>query len=118
MPQFNETNEATPLLEDTPLLRGSQPAQPDNGSTNYIRKLFPLAIALLILDTSGYLSLGAETAIFEQTACHLHYGSDTSVDFLDDWDCKIPPIQGEVAFLIGWKQAIETIPGTFEDRKC
>lgn len=99
---MSSATETTPLIDREPSTRTS---------TRYIWDILPLALIMLVLDTSMYLSVGPETAIFEEVACSAHYRTGDAVFSMEQRECKIEPVQSEVAFIIAWRQALEIIPG-------
>ena len=73
-----------------------------------------LAAVMLILDISSYIAMAPETAILEDIACSKYYNRLEQMNppaSFQTRDCKIKPIQSEVALINGWKDALETIPG-------
>lgn len=70
------------------------------------------SILILILDIVGAVPTAPRMVIFEDIICRNHYAS--SRDGADHViDCKIEPVQSELARINGWKETFDTIPGVF-----
>ncbi|KAF1952033.1 MFS general substrate transporter [Byssothecium circinans] len=106
-----QASKTTPLIETSLTDQESPVHNPHRAPGNYVWKIAPLAIVMLLLDTSSYLSVGPEVAIFEQVACREYYGPTFISDTMDESQCKIEPVQSEVAFVIAWNNALQTVPG-------
>jgi len=106
---MSQPDETTLLLHDN--VRAPKAA---TRSSNYLRNILPLCVVMLIIDMANYVAIAAQTAILEDIACRKYYSSAThrihSLD-VETQNCKIEPVQSEIALIIGWKDAIETIPG-------
>ncbi|KAK4165567.1 major facilitator superfamily domain-containing protein [Cladorrhinum sp. PSN259] len=81
---------------------------------------------VFLLDIGNSLSLAPQTAILESIVCQRYYerlhgqlnwqyqGNVSVISWGaggTDKDCKIGPIQSQVAFINGWKDVCETLPG-------
>ncbi|KAJ9151387.1 MFS multidrug transporter [Pleurostoma richardsiae] len=75
-------------------------------------------LIMTIVEIGNQNTVAAQTAITEQTVCNKYYGSSRSrsgsseaVIGFGAERCKFEPIQSELALIIGWKNALDTIPG-------
>ena len=82
------------------------------------RAILSTAAVTLILSMSMHISLVPQTAILQDIICRKYYAEQNlnsgarhvpiSVD-----KCKIEPIQTEVAYINGWRDVTETLPGKY-----
>lgn len=61
---------------------------------------------VLIVDFGFFLAIPAQTRIFEDILCRQYYGS---TDNLAEADCKVVPVQSELARIAGWKEAFDPL---------
>ncbi|KAL9112669.1 MAG: hypothetical protein Q9187_007729 [Circinaria calcarea] len=107
---------SNPLPPDPPpnMVRDNTGKSEDANSTwnGHFWTILALSAVMLILDTSNYISMAPETAILEHIVCGKYYASLGIFDGkLQPDKCKIEPVQSEVAIILGWKDALDTIPG-------
>jgi hypothetical protein len=101
---MSEQTEHHPLLHDEE--RPSTSILPAQTSHNAL-VVVGLAFVVLILDLASCITIsGPEQAVVEKIICdRYHFATE-----LDPRRCKIEPIQSEVAFILGWKEALQTLP--------
>lgn len=96
----DETTERTRLL-GTPSRDDSKPSA--------LRSIVAAFTIHLLLNIATNLALTPQTAILQDIVCKKYYDQpNTRNDTM--YDCSIEPVQGEVAYVIGWEMAIENIP--------
>ena len=114
----------TPVL--TPLEDGVSPAlDPEaNGPAWASRKRRPWRVTsprgVLVLATalkfamtlSGMMVMLPFLRVLEDVFCHRHFG-DTSPGFIDEKECKVPEVQNNLAFLMGWLMLVTGVVGEF-----
>ncbi|KAE8380876.1 major facilitator superfamily domain-containing protein [Aspergillus bertholletiae] len=90
--------------------------EPDlNVSHKPYRRYNPLYMTLvaslifLIADTVSAMTMAPRLAIFEKIICQDHYSQVLSKDG-GVGDCKIEPVQSELALINGWREALDNIP--------
>jgi hypothetical protein len=74
------------------------------------------AVIFLVISIASHIAIAPNTAILENIICRKYYAAS---DPSSTWSkkeasrdsCKIEPIQSEMAFINGWKDTFETIPG-------
>lgn len=66
----------------------------------------------------SHISLAPATAFLEQIFCKNYYGirhpiglSWSSANAVLVEDCKVEPVQSDMAYINGWKEAFEILPG-------
>jgi hypothetical protein len=74
---------------------------------------------ILLIDLGGFLGAPAQTQIFENIICRHHYAQarhmpQQAVKDLDEAACKIDPVQTELAFVNGWKDTFDVLPGIYQ----
>lgn len=77
---------------------------------------------LVILSIGSDISLAPATGILEQVVCNKYYGRSrvpfhSSTDTVSIRDCKIVPVQSEMAYINAWKDAFELLPGKWSTPK-
>ncbi|KAL7928718.1 major facilitator superfamily domain-containing protein [Trichoderma chlorosporum] len=87
----------------------SDALQPDaKHPSGYSRVFVQLCIITLLFDFIQYSSYAPLTAVFEEVICdHYYSGFD---DSLVQRDCKIVPVQSELAIVKGYKDALNQVP--------
>ena len=68
-------------------------------------------VLLLIVDIVASVPMAPRMVLFENIICRNYYGaweSDAGTR-----NCKIEPVQSELAQINGWKETFDTIPGMF-----
>ncbi|KAE8418381.1 hypothetical protein BDV36DRAFT_308732 [Aspergillus pseudocaelatus] len=99
--------------EHVSLIGGAESSSPDrvdpHGHNN--RRYDPLLIAVLasltffITDIAGLVTVAPRLAIFEQIICKEYYTTQGSgVGGLGMGDCKVEPVQSELALINGWRE--------------
>ena len=120
----------TVMLEDSPLLlnygderhddvlgetveeeSASQDVQRDaryrSASSRYVLQLCVLTLIIDFCQSSVWAPL---TAVFEEIICNHYYSSTVHSLFLLQQDCKVIPVQHELALVKGYKDAFSQIP--------
>ncbi|KAJ5503320.1 MFS multidrug transporter [Penicillium fimorum] len=90
------------------------PSDADESSQHIrVRSAFSVTIAasllILIIDVVASVPVAPRIVIFEEIICRNHYaawGADLRLS-----DCKITPVQNELALLNGWRETFDMIPG-------
>jgi hypothetical protein len=78
-----------------------------------------LYLLMLIFDFTQYASYAPLTAVFEEIICIHHYSSNSSNSStlhptpLPQRDCKVVPVQHELALVKGYKDSFSQIPSMF-----
>ena len=90
-------------LDRTPRFEGS-PAPP-----NARRTILVVATIQIILSIGSYVSFAAQLAILQDIVCKNHYHEPPPEGA--DNRCKADAVQSEVAFINGWKDVFEMLPG-------
>lgn len=105
------------------LLRSSgESSSSYSGNGGDIRRILPgtpsvfaITIAasalILTLDVVASVPTAPRMVIFEDIICRNHYALSRDGDG-EAMDCKIEPVQSELAQINGWKETFDTIPGT------
>jgi len=111
-----EPIETQAIDETVPLLGG------DNGATTAAnaairrRTVFILTTCLVTLEVGIFLSAAPQTELFERNICNAYYSSKSEdptklSGSMQEYDCKIEPVQTELAFLSAWLDTLGVIPG-------
>lgn len=101
--------------ETRPLLNGVS-STPEHGSRpgqrSHWRIVATMAAIVLLLTSTANLALVPTTTILEGIVCRKYY-ADTHLDPPEPVSdrCKVAPIQSEVAYINGWKDSLEILPG-------
>ncbi|KAL3469727.1 major facilitator superfamily domain-containing protein [Aspergillus californicus] len=66
------------------------------------RILLTSSLVLFLLDFGFYLTIPAQTSIFEGIICAQYHA---------EGNCKATPVQSELAFINGWKDTFDALPG-------
>ncbi|KAM3512401.1 hypothetical protein MY11210_003967 [Beauveria gryllotalpidicola] len=110
--------------EESPLLRmpgqAASPSDEESGpdgaysrpdaSPTFFEVTIAASILILILDVIASVPMTPRLVVFEDIICRNYYdawGSDDS----RMGDCKVEPVQAELAVINGWKETFDTIPG-------
>ncbi|KAK2810690.1 hypothetical protein FQN50_002733 [Emmonsiellopsis sp. PD_5] len=80
--------------------------------------VFLCLLLIFCIDFGSYMSLAPQTRIYESIACRNYYeshdpGWNQSVAEIPEEQCKIAPVQGEVAFVQGMQGSFDAIPSIF-----
>lgn len=120
----NEVADEQQNAEHSPLLRGQDQASESEeeervsldaysqpgASRNVLTVTIAASVLILILDVVASVPMTPRLVLFEEIICRNHYstwGSNAEMD-----DCKVAPVQSELALINGWKETFDTIPGT------
>lgn len=105
--------------ETEPLLAAEHAAPNDDVAasplkTRQQRFIFSVICMLAIVaGFASYLEFAPQTKIFQDIVCREYYRNHESrLDIDLNVDCKIEPVQSEVAYIVGWLSTITEIPGT------
>jgi hypothetical protein len=71
---------------------------------------YNLCVLTLIFDSTQYAVYAPLTAVFEDIICTHHYSSTFHRLLLPQRDCKVVPVQHELALVKGYKDAFSQIP--------
>lgn len=66
------------------------------------RILLASSLVLFLIDFGFYLTIPAQTSIFEGIIC---------AQYNAEGNCKATPVQSELAFINGWKDTFDALPG-------
>ncbi|OQD60699.1 hypothetical protein PENPOL_c021G03643 [Penicillium polonicum] len=102
--------------ESVPILHTSDESIRDGGD-KYQHNRLPSAFAvtivtsvlIMIVDIVASVPVAPRMVIFEDIICRNYYAAAQDSEGLSN--CKIEPIQSELALINGWKDTFETIPG-------
>jgi hypothetical protein len=79
---------------------------------NSRRTILVVAAIQIVLNIGSYVSFAAQLAILQDIVCKSHYQEGESL-YMDNDRCNVDAVQSEVAFINGWKDVFEMLPGTF-----
>lgn len=96
-----QENEATALLA---------PAERPTEGRRVLWTIVTAAAALVTLTIGSQISIAAQIAILEDLVCQKYYAENGGVP-LTPSACKVEPVQSEVAWINGWKDSMEVLPG-------
>lgn len=111
--------------ENTPLLSSSEESGATTPCAKCVRPIKQWLVLIvgfafiLLIDLGGFLGAPAQTQIFENIICRHHYAQarhmpQQAVKDLDEAACKIDPVQTELAFINGWKDTFDVLPGIYQ----
>jgi hypothetical protein len=107
----NQADEETRLLG--PHLTVSQTPVAKTGRPSALHTILSTAAALLILNMGSHITFAPQTAILQDIVCAKYYASSTPPLLPPRrGECKIEPVQSEVAHINAWKDVFEALPGT------
>lgn len=66
------------------------------------------SVLVLLADFGFFLAIPPQTKIFEDILCNQYYASQSIPPF--EADCKIAPVQSELARINGWKDTFDALP--------
>lgn len=80
---------------------------------SHVRVIALVATIVLISDLAGYAATAPQLQIFEDIICRQYYYSlqGESNHTGQGVNCKIEPVQSELALINGWADTFQTIPG-------
>jgi hypothetical protein len=102
---MSETDERTSLLR-----HGGESIHslaPKRTFSGHFWPVLIITFIVLILDTSVFISIAPEVEILQNIVCDKYYALIEA----GDRDCKIEPIQSEIALLLAWKESFNNLPG-------
>ncbi|KAK3302862.1 uncharacterized protein B0T15DRAFT_495435 [Chaetomium strumarium] len=77
------------------------------------RTILSAAAVLLILNIGSHITLVPQTAILQDIVCAKYYAHRAPLLGHPRADeCKVEPVQSEVAYLNAWKDVVEAVPAT------
>lgn len=109
VPAINH-EETTPLL---PTVVGTPETPTSKSETTHPRASYILSIVcimLVLVEFGGDLNVAPQNQIFESIICNDFYGHGAREGSLVHRDCKVEPIQRELALVNGWKDMFDHIP--------
>lgn len=113
--------------EETSLLLGSETPARGGHSRRFKtpdpwRTIVSVAAFVLILAFSSDLGFVPQTAILQDIVCESYYRrhhiAGDPIQTAPAERCLIEPIQSEVAYINGWKDSLEILPGKPSYRLC
>jgi hypothetical protein len=110
--------EAETIDETVPLLSGDHTVSPGVSASIKKRTFLITAAAIVIIDLAMWLGIAPQTQIMEDIICRQYYEhgpSDPSklVLPITSYDCKIPAVQNELAFISGWYDTLFSLPSKY-----
>lgn len=111
-----EANESTRLLGShnvSSVPSGSSSSRrPEAGATvlGARRTILVVATVQVILNIGSYVSFAAQLAILQDIVCKTYYEERLPPFGVED-RCMVDSVQSEVAFVNGWKDVFEMLPG-------
>lgn len=110
-PVVEPGEQAQTIDETVPLLSSSKGVDPPVNKALRRRVFIALLAMICILDLGAVLGASPATQIYEEIICWNHYNdiSKNPSKMLDKVprDCKIEPVQSELAFLTGWMDTVQ-----------
>lgn len=115
---MDEVMDVRPSPESTPLLETAPDPKGIRASPSHIRVLVIYATFILLQNLAGFLQQTPELRILESIVCRNYYRqhrvvigglADSKLD--EERQCKIGPVQAELATLRGWSQVFDLLPG-------
>ncbi|KAH8588375.1 major facilitator superfamily domain-containing protein [Bisporella sp. PMI_857] len=107
-----EPRESSPLLPTS-----SREASPVRHAPHplYIRVTTIICISIFLIEIGDYLMRAPSMRMMEDIICSHYYRSHDPTRYslsipIPEADCKIPPVQAEVAFLRGWDVTLSSLP--------
>lgn len=108
--------------EDVSLISAADHGHRQSSSSDRLyqhkRRYNPLYIAVvasltfLITDIVGQIVVAPRLAIFEQIICTGYYTTQASgAGGPEVGDCKVEPVQSELALINGWREMFDNVPG-------
>jgi len=98
--------EAQTIDETVPLLGSSKGVVPPVNKAMRRRVFIALLAMICVLDLGAVLGQSPSTQIFEEIICSNYYNAHSKdpSKVLDtrNYNCKIEPVQSELAYLTGW----------------
>ncbi|KAK2773040.1 hypothetical protein FQN52_004725 [Onygenales sp. PD_12] len=105
-------NETQPLLAAEP---SPSQTRPRRFREKPVVLVFLCLLLIFCIDVGSYMCLAPQTRIYESIACRNYYeshdpGWNQSVTEIPEEQCKIPPVQSEVAFVQAMQGSFGAIP--------
>lgn len=107
-------DETSPLLENETAhqdVDSSGPTLREELQQTSKRGVVAVASVLLLVSISNFLSFAADPVILESIICRKYYDGLDERAAQPEKSCKVPQVQGEVAFINAWRGVSETLPG-------
>ncbi|ATY60309.1 MFS multidrug [Cordyceps militaris] len=107
-----DTEESPLLLPTSPsdAARSSGTASPrPRAAPTHLTVTLAASALILILDVVASVPMTPRLVIFEQIICRTYYRAWGRDDAMGD--CKVAPVQAELALVNGWKETFDTVPG-------
>ena len=112
MPYDREAAERASLLPRSDRGRSNHDESDDENQSS-TRSAFTVTIAISVLlmmaDVSNSIAMAPRMVIYEDIVCRQYYADWQ--DIAGVTDCKIEPVQSELALIYGWKRTFSMIPG-------
>ncbi|KAI8945871.1 major facilitator superfamily domain-containing protein [Xylaria longipes] len=111
-PYDQEAGERTSLIPRSDEIRNGGESDVCRQTSN-VRSAYTVTIAIgaviMLANFSSVITMAPRLAIFEDVICRQFYSDRT--DIAGAPDCKIEPVQSEVAFVNGWEKTLSLLPG-------
>lgn len=107
---LNDAHVGSLLSETTEVEHAFEVAMPDTPLFNSSRYILGLCILMLVWDFAQYSVYAPLTAVLEEIICIHHYSTAFHRPLPPQRDCKVAPVQSELALLKGYKDAFSQIP--------
>jgi len=110
--ELGEQHETSPLL--SPVLPPARDESPTR-HPNFVVVATVLIISFFLVEIGDYMMRAPLARILENIVCRKYYESTSSFIVLPipEENCKVGPIQRELAMLKGWDITISCVPGLF-----
>ncbi|KAI1745725.1 major facilitator superfamily domain-containing protein [Xylaria scruposa] len=109
-PYDREVDERTSLIPRSDEIRdGSDVCRQPSKTQSAYAVTIAISAMLMLANFSSVITIAPRLAIFEDVICRQYYGDRT--DIAGAPDCKIGPVQSEVAFINGWEKTLSLLPG-------
>lgn len=107
-----EAAERASLLPRSDRRRSNQDGS-DDGNQSSTQSAFRVTIAISVLlmtaEFTNLIILAPRMAIFEHIICRQYYADQQNIAGVAD--CKVEPVQSELARVNGWKRTSSMVPG-------
>ncbi|KAI0192750.1 MFS multidrug transporter [Xylaria flabelliformis] len=109
-PYDREVDERTSLIQRSDEIRdGSDVCRQSSNARSAYAVTIAVSAVLMLANFSSVITMAPRLAIFEDVICTQFYADRT--DIAGAPDCKIEPVQSEVAFINGWEKTLSLLPG-------
>ena len=108
------TTSPTEEGEDTPLLPPPSPSPPKQ-PPRVFRVVFLCVLSIFLIEIGDFMQRAPWTRILEDIVCRSHFGTHSRrwEPEIPEQECKVAPVQAQVAMLKGWDLSFSCIPAIF-----